>query len=103
MSLNEKNASQEHIAPVIVDDGGLAYKDMNDVYYYVGTIFYYGLAVFGSCVIPAVDEIFEFIGTICVNCIGFIFPAIFYLSASRRYYRKREGLLSAHNNENTLD
>ena len=87
-SLNE--AAGEEAA---MDNGGLAYKDMNDFYYYSGTIIYYGVAVLGSCLIPSVDEIFEFVGTICVNCMGFIFPAVFYLAASKEHFGSRSEII----------
>jgi len=95
--VNEKDKEKNSIDQGHIEDtGGLAYKDMNDFYYYIGTLLYYGVAVLGSCIIPSVDEIFEFVGTICVNCMGFIFPAMFYLTASKRYYAGREGLLNGH-------
>lgn len=77
-SVNEVNEEQK-------DEGGLAYKDMSNCYYYLATILYFGATVAGSCFIPSVDEIFEFVGVICVNCLGFIFPAVFYLVAASRY------------------
>ena len=55
---------------------------MGDCSYYFTTILIYCLAVLGSCVIPSVDLIFEFIGTVCVNFMSFLFPAFFYLKAS---------------------
>ena len=72
---------------------GLAYKDMSSFYYFTATIIYFLLTVAGSCLIPSVDEIFEFIGVICVNCMSFIFPASFYLSATTRYRSSRESVL----------
>ena len=64
---------------------GLAYKDMKALYYYSGTLIYFGLTILGSCVIPDVDIVFEFIGTICVNALTFIFPTMFYLMAKRKF------------------
>ena len=83
----------------------LCYKDMSDLYYYGATIIYYSIMVLGSCVIPSVDVIFEFVGTICVNCIAFLFPAAFYLIADNRYQAKvRMGMLRAsiYNKPNSL-
>ena len=68
---------------------GLAYKDMSPFYYYFATITFYVLAIAASCIIPDVDLIFEFVGVICVNCMAFLFPGVFYLTASKRYFAKK--------------
>jgi len=73
---------------------GLAYKDMKDSYYYSSTIIYYALIIVGSCLIPSVDEIFEFVGVICVNCLAFMFPSTFYLTAVKRYHKNNSALLN---------
>ena len=62
---------------------------MSDYWYYSGTIAYFGLIIIGSCFIPSVDEIFEFVGVICVNCMAFLFPSFFYLKASKLYHGDR--------------
>ena len=80
-SINQKLAQKQEEG-----EGGLAYKDMKDSYYYASTLLYYSLMVVGSCLIPSVDEIFEFVGVICVNCLAFMFPSTFYLTASSRYH-----------------
>jgi len=54
---------------------------MSDVYYYVATIIYFAVIVTGSILIPDVDQIFEFVATISVNALGFIFPSVFYFIA----------------------
>ena len=64
---------------------GLAYKDMKAAYYYGATLTYFGLTILGACAIPDVDIVFEFIGTICVNALTFIFPTLFYLVAKRKF------------------
>jgi len=74
-------------------DDGLAYKDISNFLYYTSTCMFYGITVAGSCLIPSVDEIFEFVGVICVNCVAFMFPSIFYLTASRRYHAHRTQLV----------
>ena len=60
-------------------------QDMSESLYYFGTIIYYGLGVFGACVIPDVAVIFEFVATICVNTLTFILPSVFYLKARKQY------------------
>lgn len=67
------------------EDGGLAYLDMKDKYYYGATLTYFFIIVFGAITIPSVDTIFEFVGSICINCLSFFFPGIFYLFANWRY------------------
>lgn len=58
---------------------------MFDFFYYMATFVYFALVVAGACVIPAVDEIFEFVATISVNALAFIFPSFFYLMARKKY------------------
>jgi uncharacterized membrane protein (DUF485 family) len=60
---------------------------MSDLYYYIATIFLYALTLLGSCLIPDVKIIFEFVGTISVILLSFIFPAVFYLMAKNKYKR----------------
>jgi len=66
---------------------------MKDSYYYGASLAYFGLIVAGSILIPSVDEIFEFVGAICVNGLSFIFPAIFYIVADSRYKFNREAVV----------
>lgn len=61
---------------------------MKPVYYYTITIIFWAIILIGSTFIPSVDEIFEIIGVVCVNCIAFLFPGVFYLVASKRYHEK---------------
>ena len=58
---------------------------MSDCIYYTASVTLYGLSVFGACVIPDVDVIFEFVASISVNCLAFIFPSVFYLMAKKKY------------------
>lgn len=60
---------------------------MNPVYYYSATIIMYVLVVLGSIFIDNVSLIFEFVGLICINCLSFIFPAMFYIYANKQYYK----------------
>lgn len=73
---------------------------MNNLYYYGATIVYFGIIVFGACIIPNVDVIFEFAGAICVNNLSFIFPGLFYITANKKFAMNRErgDLIKSHNN-----
>jgi len=84
-----------------MEDGGLAYLDMKDSYYYGATLAYFGLIVAGSILIPSVDEIFEFVAAICVNMLSFLMPAVFYLVADSRYKFNREAVVNVHMNKGT--
>ena len=75
------------------DEGGLAYLDMKDQYYYGGSLIYFFIIVFGAITIPSVDTIFEFVGSICINCLSFLFPGSFYLIANARFRLSRKGLV----------
>lgn len=67
------------------EDGGLAYLDMKDKYYYGFSLTYFFLIVFGAITIPSVDTLFEFVGSICINCLSFLFPGFFYIIANKRF------------------
>ena len=68
---------------------------MPDSIYYLSTISLYSLTVLLACIIPDVDVIFEFVATISVNCLAFIFPAVFYLMAKHKY-RNQHDKVSVH-------
>ena len=70
-------------------DQQLAYKDMSNCQYYTCTVLYFGLAMLGSCLLDQVDIIFEFVASISVNCLAFIFPSVFYLVGRNMLYKKR--------------
>ena len=95
--INIRGDSNASSAQGIPDEGGLAYLDMKDGYYYGATLTYFGLIVAGSILIPSVDEIFEFVGAICVNALSFILPAIFYLVSDSRYKFNREAKVEGFN------
>ena len=62
---------------------------MKPLYYYSGTIGFYILMVLGSCYIPSVDVIFEFIAAFTINFLGFILPSLFYLKGDSEYRKQR--------------
>ena len=97
--LNNRGETDDTLQKSGLDDGGLAYLDMKDAYYYGATLAYFGLIVAGSILIPSVDEIFEFVAAICVNMLSFLMPAIFYLVANSRYKFNREAVVEVHNNQ----
>lgn len=76
-----------------VEGGTLAYKDMKNSWYYGCTLTYFMLCVLGSCFIPKIDVVIEFVAVICVNCMSFIFPSVFYLKASKRYFTLRQNTI----------
>lgn len=78
-----------------MDAGRLAYKDMNSFYYYLVTFIYYILCVLGSVFIPKIDVIIEFVAVICVNFMSFIFPSVFYLTASKNYHSRRVNIIES--------
>ena len=93
----DSNASS--VKDANLEEGGLAYLDMKNSYYYGATLTYFGLIVAGSILIPSVDEIFEFVGAICVNALSFILPALFYLIADSRYKFNREAVIDGFKNK----
>jgi len=69
-------------------DQQLAYKDINNCYYYGATLTFYALILAGASLIEGVDVIFEFFGTICVANLSFLFPGGFYLVARKKFLDK---------------
>lgn len=97
-SVNEGDGDHQPVNPKPQEQqNGLAYKDMSDFLYFTATIIFFVLQVAGSCFIPSVDLIFEFVGVICVNCMSFLFPSIFYLTASKKYHANRINTLKSFN------
>jgi hypothetical protein len=66
---------------MIIEDNGLAYKDINNCYYYSATLILFFLNLFCAILIPDVKILFEIVGTIAANFLSFICPATFYLKA----------------------
>ena len=70
----------------IDDDGnGLAYKDINVYAYYAVTLLLYFLIVLMGSTLPSVDIVFDFLGCVTVDAIGFVMPAVFYLKGREIY------------------
>jgi cobalamin synthase len=63
----------------------LAYKDMKASYYYGSTILCWALILVMSIVIQSVTIIFDFASAFAVTALAFVFPAMFYLRASKRF------------------
>ena len=63
------------------EENTLAYKDMKSAYYYIATLFLFSVTLICAIIFPDVKPIFEIVGTISVNFLGFIFPPAFYLKA----------------------
>ena len=61
-----------------------SFEDIDDISYYIATISYFILIISGTYIVPNIDIIFGFVGTICVNLLGFIFPSVFYQIARKK-------------------
>ena len=74
-------------AGVEIDDegNGLAYKDINAYAYYAVTLLLYFLIVLMGSTLPSVDIVFDFLGCVTVDMIGFVMPAVFYLKGREIY------------------
>lgn len=64
---------------------GLAYKDMKDCHYYSATIFLFLFEAGMAIAIPDVEIMFNFVSAIAASCLGFLFPAVFFLGAERQF------------------
>jgi len=60
---------------------------MKNVYYYSATLILFGLQILISIFVNDVTAVFDFVAAIAVSCLGFIFPSVFFLTASKRYLK----------------
>ena len=58
---------------------------MKDSYYYPATFFLFVFEATLAILIPDVDIVFNFVSAIAVSCLGFLFPAVFFIWAEIRY------------------
>ena len=72
----------------MVNENKLAYKDMSNLAYFLGTFVLYSLTIFGSCIIDEPGTLFDWIGSITCNSLVFIMPPIFYLIARKKFAKK---------------
>mmetsp|Transcript_38537 Transcript_38537/g.58658 ORF Transcript_38537/g.58658 Transcript_38537/m.58658 type:complete len:138 (-) Transcript_38537:19-432(-) len=66
------------------------YKSMKACYYYSSTLIMFGLEVAISCVVEEVTSVFDIVAAISVACLGFLFPAFFFLKAYKKYLSTQE-------------
>lgn len=64
---------------------GLAYKDMKEAYYLSFTLLLMITIVFGALFIPKVSILVDYVATISVNSLSFLFPSLFFIVANERY------------------
>lgn len=64
---------------------GLAYKDMKEAYYLSFTLLLMITIVFGALFIPKVSTLVDYVATISVNSLSFLFPSLFFIIANERY------------------
>ena len=67
------------------NEGGKSYKDMNNYYYYISTLILFILEAILAIVIPDVSTVFDFLAAISVTCLGFAFPALFFIAAEKKF------------------
>ena len=58
---------------------------MNNYYYYISTLILFTIEAILAIVIPDVSTVFDFLAAISVTCLGFAFPALFFLAAEKKY------------------
>ena len=85
--LKERDIAGTQVFKEELMENKLAYKDMSNLYYYLATIFLFGLTLLGSCLIKDVEIIFGFVGCIAVTLLSFIIPSVFYLMAKSKFNR----------------
>lgn len=70
---------------MFISADGLAYKDMNNFYYYSATLIYFLIIILGAVFISNVGTIFSFVGTFAGAGLGFIMPGMMYIKANKVY------------------
>ena len=70
---------------------------MKASYYYFSTVLLFVLEATCAILINDVTTVFDFLAAIAVTCLGFFFPAVFYIWAEKRF-----GLNSNQIPKNTL-
>jgi tellurite resistance protein TehA-like permease len=63
----------------------MAYKDMSTTYYVVLVLLFYGSQVGVSLLVDDISIMFDFVSAFAVSFYAFIFPAIFYELAAKKY------------------
>ena len=58
---------------------------MKDSYYYISSLLLFGLEMLLAILITDVTTVFDLVAAIAVSCLGFFFPAFFYLAAERKF------------------
>ena len=74
----------------------MAYKDMNYCGYIAITLILYALQMIGALVVNDISTVFEFISAIAVTCVGFWFPAHYYLLAEKKYGKDKPQNVAMH-------
>lgn len=54
-------------------------------FYLIGTLSFYAVAIAGAILIGSVTVIFDFVSAFAVSATSFVFPGLFYLTASKRF------------------
>ena len=58
---------------------------MNNCYYYSSTLIVFTIQAILAIVIPDVGTVFDFLAAVSVTCLGFAFPAAFFIAAERKF------------------
>jgi amino acid transporter len=58
---------------------------MNSLYYFLSTLILFVSEALLAAVVTDVTSVFDFVAAFSVTCVGFLFPAIFYLTAVKKF------------------
>ena len=58
---------------------------MKDSYYYASSLCLFILEATIAILVDDVTTVFDLVAAIAVTCLGFLFPALFYLYAEKKY------------------
>jgi hypothetical protein len=67
------------------EEGGKTYSDMKPLYYFTSTLLLFILEATLAILIEDVSTVFDFLAAIAVTCLGFAFPAAFFIYAEKKY------------------
>ena len=58
---------------------------MSNSYYYISTLLLFILEAILAILVDDVTTVFDLVAAIAVTCLGFLFPAFFYIYAEKKY------------------
>jgi amino acid permease len=79
----------DEISEYVTDDNKLRKKPKAKIYFYVLSLFLFAIIVVLAVTVGNLGSIFNLVGAIASNSVGFIFPTLFYMVIVVKQHRKK--------------